>query len=123
MKLYFFASVFCLFSLNLSGQCPVYFADSEGILSDSEGILWTGDETNCELEKPKPPLSIFPNPTSDYFEIRNSEGTEGYLFDVQGRLIRRFRLNDQTTIVDISDLPCAMYIIRVNHQFSKIIKI
>jgi hypothetical protein len=122
MKLFFTASVFVFFSLKMSAQCPIFWADSEAILSDSEAA-WVFDETSDCIEKEvKLPLSIFPNPTSDYFEVKNAVNTEGVLFDLQGRFVRRFLLNDKT-ICDISDLPSALYIICVDNQIFKIIKI
>jgi len=116
MKTFIFASILCLFSLNLSGQCPVLWADQEGVLTDSEAIWWTSEEEKCDGKKP---LSVFPNPTSDYFEVRNYGTTEWYLFDLQGRIIRKI---DVSTTVNISDLPSAMYILKTNNSILKIIK-
>lgn len=76
----------------------------------------------CEIENTpsvSKPLVVFPNPTSDYFEIQNAQNTEGVLFDIQGRLLRKI---DVTTSINISDLPNSLYFLKIDSSILKIIK-
>lgn len=102
---------FCVFSLNLQAQNGDEYDANEYDCNEYEAF--------CSIEKKTNPLSIFPNPTSDYFEVKNAVNTEGCLFNAVGRLIRRI---DISKTVDVSDLPKSLYIIRVDSEVFKIIK-
>jgi Secretion system C-terminal sorting domain len=83
--------------------------------------------TLCSSEIFKSPPSVvrlFPNPTMDLFQITGlkMENTEGVLFDISGRKIRVFKLQNGKEN-DISDLANAIYFLIIEHEaVFKIIK-
>lgn len=64
------------------------------------------------------PLRIFPNPTSDFFEVKGAENREGVIFAIDGRMMRHFDTRQPT---DVSDLPKGMYIVQVGFEVKKLI--
>jgi Secretion system C-terminal sorting domain/Carbohydrate binding domain len=69
---------------------------------------------------------IYPNPTSDYIQVKNTEGVESVeIFDISGRSVRQF-LNNASSQLDISSLPKGVYqvAIKANGEtnFSRVVK-
>jgi hypothetical protein len=62
------------------------------------------------------PLSIYPNPSSQYFTIewKGAENGEAQLLDIQGRVLQRLTLSQGIGILNTDGhLPNGMYLIRV----------
>jgi Secretion system C-terminal sorting domain len=69
---------------------------------------------------------IYPNPTSDYIQVKNTESVESVnVYDISGRLVRQF-LNNTSSQLDISSLPKGIYqvAIKANGEtdFSRVVK-
>ena len=66
---------------------------------------------------------LFPNPTHDSFIIRNLEGSSiARIYSIDGRLMKSFEATDGS-IIDISDFTSGMYLLQLNGQTSKLMKL
>jgi aminopeptidase N len=69
---------------------------------------------------------VYPNPASNQFTIANAEGSTLQITDVAGRQVEMHKVNEANAIVDISQLPKGIYLIKVsrnaNTSFTKLIK-
>lgn len=65
-------------------------------------------------------ILLYPNPFKDYlyldFTTNNFKGAEYQLFDAQGKLIRKDMILESKSELNFSDIPSAMYIIRINQH-------
>lgn len=65
-------------------------------------------------------ILLYPNPFKDYlyldFTTNNFKGAEYQLFDSQGKLIRKDVILQAKSELNFSDVPSAMYIIRINQH-------
>lgn len=77
-------------------------------------LLAVGDLGKAALE-----LEVFPNPTSDQVTL-SMAGTTGpvevKLYAADGRLVRAERLNELRSIIDLSELPAATYLLRAETE-------
>ena len=74
-----------------------------------------------ELINNPPRISVFPNPTSDYFAISDSENISQLLvFNLVGKEMRKFEVTEGEKY-DIGDLPNGMYLIQFIGKDRKII--
>jgi hypothetical protein len=91
---------------------------------ETEKILETSEESKTEL-------IVFPNPTSDYVNLRlqGSEleyGKRYYeLYDIQGRLLKQNTVTESESQISLSNLKPALYILTVyiDNQVLKTFKI
>lgn len=70
-------------------------------------------------------LSIFPNPTSDNLTLQISEYESQKLrykiYNIQGELLKNAVISSKQTIINMTELPTATYIVEVvNHENEKI---
>ena len=116
MKLFFTLTFFCFFSLNMWAQsCD----DSEYLLSEYMCGEYMCREEICETVAILP-LSIFPNPMTDFFEVKNVEDNiEGVIFNSLGQFIRLVNIRN---IVPVGDLPQGIYFLKLKNQTVKFIK-
>ena len=72
-------------------------------------------------------LNVYPNPTTNFLtlKVKNTNNISYQLFDMQGRIIESKKVIDNTTTVEMENLPTAIYFLRVseNNQIVKIFKI
>ncbi len=72
-------------------------------------------------------LNVYPNPTTNFLtlKVKNTTNISYQLFDIQGRIIGSKKVIDNTTTVEMENLPTAIYFLRVfeNNQVVKIFKI
>ncbi len=93
------------------------------------------EEANNSLGKPevsiepKTELFVFPNPTTDYVNIKmegyENESKSYQLYDFQGRLLRQGVIDQNETQIDLSNLSSSVYILQVylNNKNLKTFKI
>jgi serine protease len=72
--------------------------------------------------------SIYPNPVSDRFTIQAtgdlSQNTTMTIYSIDGRQIESKQLPEPTTVVNVSDLPTGVYIVKVmDGQSEQIVKV
>ncbi len=59
-------------------------------------------------------VSLYPNPANDYFMLKNAENVHTVLvYNILGREVKRFRLNQGGGRYQVNDLPKGMYVIRL----------
>ncbi len=117
MKYITFIVLFCVFSLHLSAQAVCN--GGEYASADYDCAEYDCSEEACDKVTNMPPLHVFPNPTADYFDVKNWSNAEGTLFDVLGKFIRKV---DVSKKVDMSDLPSRIYFLKVDNQIVKLVK-
>jgi hypothetical protein len=67
---------------------------------------------------------IYPNPTHGVIYINNGESTMSYaeIFDMSGRLLKDFRLNQSgNTSVDLSEYGTGLYLIKIGMWVEKVV--
>lgn len=76
-------------------------------------------------------ILVYPNPTSEFIYIESSRLVKDYhleIYDTDGRLVIRKRMNELSTSINISQYPTAIYFLRIldanqnKVKVSKIIK-
>ncbi|MGG5209218.1 T9SS type A sorting domain-containing protein [Chryseobacterium sp. MIQD13] len=88
----------------------------EGVQQAYEITTLSSNETVLKQEG----ILLYPNPTRDYLYIDFSsvsyKGSEYQLFDAQGKLIKKDMISQSKSELDLSSLPSAVYIIRINQN-------
>ncbi|MBB6371421.1 T9SS type A sorting domain-containing protein [Chryseobacterium shigense] len=88
----------------------------EGLQQGYEITTLSASETTSKQEG----ILLYPNPTRDYLYIDFSDvpykGSEYQLFDAQGKLIKKDMISQPKSELNLSSLPSAVYIIRVNQN-------
>jgi hypothetical protein len=77
-------------------------------------------------EKQSETLKVFPNPAKNkvYIELTNNSATTNYmLYAVTGEIIFTGRTFDNEIILDLSNLPNGLYLLRTSEQNTQPIKI
>lgn len=89
----------------------------EGVQQPYEIVTLTTRETVTSDLKD---ILLYPNPFKDYlyldFTTSNFKGAEYQLFDAQGKLIRKDVILQSKSELNFSDIPSAMYIIKINQH-------
>lgn len=93
---------------------------TEGVQQAYEISVISGIEiNNINLE-----ISAFPNPTNDYLNlnIKNKEfnNLSFYLFDNNGRILHNVEIKSNTTQIDMSSYPPAVYFIKITSNEKEI---
>ncbi len=61
------------------------------------------------------PIILYPNPTSSQITITSNAVIEGLeIYNVLGQKVRNMRTSSPTIVVNISDLPAGLYIVKLN---------
>lgn len=88
----------------------------EGVQQAYEITTLSVDENTVQQEG----ILLYPNPFRDYlyidFTSENYKNAEYQLFDAQGKLIRKDVILQIKSELNLSSLPSAMYIIRINQS-------
>ena len=89
-------------------------------LDDVMVSLAVGDEDIPQA----PAFSIFPNPVESELHVTGLQtNTEIYVTDITGKLLMRAKIEDDTSVIDLSWLPEGIYILRTPSGSRKIVKI
>ena len=92
----------------------LFFSLTFSLLSFAENGVphWTDDP---------PKVSIYPNPTANFFGLSNIEGiSQLTIFNLLGKEMRNFEAENGVKY-DISDLPNGMYLIQMTDSKQKIV--
>ena len=74
--------------------------------------------TSLSIEEKKlinPVISIFPNPASDQININAFEANilDVIIYDIMGKEIKRYFVNDNKTTLDVSALQIGLYVLKI----------
>ncbi|WP_265132103.1 T9SS type A sorting domain-containing protein [Chryseobacterium oranimense] len=88
----------------------------EGVQQGYEIIALSASETLSKQEG----ILLYPNPTRDYLYIDFTslpyKGSEYQLYDAQGKLVKKDVISQSKSELNLSSLPSAAYIIRINQK-------
>jgi hypothetical protein len=88
----------------------------EGVQQGYEIIALSASETVSKQEG----ILLYPNPTRDYLYIDFTslpyKGSEYQLYDAQGKLVKKDVISQSKSELNLSSLPSAVYIIRINQK-------
>ena len=88
----------------------------EGVQQGYEIIALSIGETVSKQEG----ILLYPNPTRDYLYIDFTslpyKGSEYQLYDAQGKLVKKDVILQSKSELNLSSLPSAVYIIRINQK-------
>lgn len=88
----------------------------EGVQQAYEITTLSASETVSKQEG----ILLYPNPVRDYLYIDFTsapyKGSEYQLFDAQGKLIKKDVISQSKSDLDLSSLPSAVYILRINQN-------
>ncbi|CEJ68032.1 hypothetical protein BN1195_00314 [Chryseobacterium oranimense G311] len=88
----------------------------EGVQQGYEIIALSASETLSKQEG----ILLYPNPTRDYLYIDFTslpyKGSEYQLYDAQGKLVKKDVISQSKSELNLSSLPSAVYIIRINQR-------
>ena len=123
---------------NMTEDDRVYFEDNETLvveiayygkasrsdrfkLADIRKITCT--ETEGVSEASETPLWISPNPVHEAFILRNLNGKENlHIYSLDGKLLKSVEASENQ-MIDISDLPIGIYLVKTERQTLKMIKL
>lgn len=86
---------------------------ASGGVNDSGVIFRYGELGNAVSESTLPALSIFPNPTQDYFTIQTSPNSIIDIFNGAGELVKSMQATSNSTSVITKDFAKGLYVVKV----------
>lgn len=90
-------------------------------LSEIRKVVFT-EITGTEENHASTPY-ILPNPSSNHFIVRNlPETCQGRVFALDGRLVKAFEASEGA-VIDMSELPKGMYLLQLQGQTLKLMKL
>lgn len=90
-------------------------------LSEIRKVVFT-EITSTEENHASSPY-ILPNPSSNHFIVRDlPEASQGQVFALDGRLVKEFEASEGS-VIDISELPKGMYLLQLQGQTLKLMKL
>ena len=66
--------------------------------------------------------SVWPNPTADRVNVSVSKAADAQLFDLTGRRLGNYRLQQGANVIDFSRLPEGVYMLRIENTACKIVR-
>lgn len=91
--------------------CTVFYNFSLNWLTEGEDDVVSIPEI-ADTDVVKDAIEIYPNPTSDYLNIKTEDMTLINIYNISGQLIMSLINNDEIMTVDISGLKNGIYIIK-----------
>lgn len=67
-------------------------------------------------------LTVYPNPCHSNLTLNTEAHDVVMLFNMQGALVQRVVATDNTTTLNMQDLPAGLYIVRCGNQSAKVVK-
>lgn len=113
MKNFFIIIFLAVCPAILKGQCSIEYQDDVCFWQDE--MVWVFDDVyECDEKKD---FIVFPNPTSDYFEIKG-EFSECTLIDLNGNIL----LKTKSKVIDVLSFPNGIYFLRIDNKVLKVVK-
>lgn len=113
----------------VSGEHDIFlvFTGQEGVTLVNFNWFRFFFDSSLSLNENKASLmSMYPNPTDDYFTIINSQGATVQINDINGRLMLRNKIDSNKQLIDISNFNSGVYFVKVNNSgiilYKKIVK-
>ena len=104
-----------------TGTGPNYqfpFVGQSNIIEIVIGASLNTGEVNASRE-----IAFYPNPAQDFIILKNDERSTGAVYDLSGKSLKVFEIQNGETRVDISHLPKGMYLLKLENGFTaKLIK-
>ncbi len=96
-------------------QIDYWYIDNVSIIASGSLAPPTNevDQVNNEFQ-----FTLYPNPVNDLLTLNYGTDVQqltGRIFDLQGRMVKQFILNNTESEVDVTDLAKGVYIISVNY--------
>jgi hypothetical protein len=76
---------------------------------------------NNNLQQDNSSFSIYPNPASNNITISGKTTGDAELFDITGKLLKTFEVNQNNTTVQIDNLASGVYFVRFNNTTQRLI--
>lgn len=90
--------------------CTVFYNFSLNWLTEGEdNVVNLPEMEDAEIIRGE--IEIYPNPTSDFLNVKTEDLTLINIYNVNGQLIQSYSNDDDVMIVDVSDLENGVYII------------
>ena len=90
--------------------CTVFYNFSLNWLAEGEDNVVSLQEIE-DADIIKGEIEIYPNPTSDFLNVKTEDLTLINIYNVNGQLIQSYNSDDDVMIVDVSDLENGIYVI------------
>jgi hypothetical protein len=105
------------FNINTSIEKAYHEVDIKSLqlIYDNDFVVEIDDITKANG------LIVYPNPATDYIVIEGNVGEEVRIYDLEGKCINQFIINNAKCIIDASSLSAGTYIIKSNSTSCKII--
>ena len=90
-------------------------------ISVTDTVTYTNTQDNLTL---KDVVHIYPNPATDYITVEIPKhlctgNTVLEIINCEGTKVKKIELNDETPIIQISDLPASLYTLKLTNQKMK----
>lgn len=119
-----------LYTINEEYDKPgdhVWFSEEiEGITPNR--IMWDFFKKNCGIinslsENNETDILLFPNPFTNQITIQNARNKKYSIYDINGNLLLKDKLNINSESIDLSQLSRGIYIVKMDGQSKKLLKI
>lgn len=107
------SNLICVAGANYVGQLGLGYANND---PNAPFICSSLNIENKQLINPS--ISIFPNPASDQLNINAFESNiqDVVMYDIMGKEIRRYSVNNNLTTLDVYGLHSGLYILRIKTE-------
>ena len=118
----------------LTEESQLYFENGERlVIEDGNGTTTTFQlsqvrkivcsEVTGTPENPTTELQLYPNPSHNNFLVKNLQGSHpAQIYSLDGRLMKSFEATEGM-VIDASELPEGMYLLQLNGQILKMMKL
>lgn len=98
------------------------YSDPEVVLAHVEGTVIIGNSVSTNENSNSKGLSVFPNPTTDFFQVNGTPGLKSIeLFNIIGNKVRSFTATPQKQYY-VGDLNDGIYLVRMISASNEVLK-
>jgi ligand-binding sensor domain-containing protein len=107
------------------------------IAIDTDGTKWIGTDQGLVAFNENGLLStdsysemmndivLYPNPADDFITLKMSDGLRNSMvdiFDIQGKKIRTYSINNNRQLLDVSSFPSGIYLVKIQSDKNSTVK-